>query len=49
MTGGGKIDLANDQIDFVLAVRPFAGIDTAIGYIPLIGRALRPSKIFFGR
>ncbi|HZD39246.1 MAG TPA: AsmA-like C-terminal domain-containing protein, partial [Terriglobales bacterium] len=38
MTGGGKIDLANDEIEFVLAVRPFAGIDTAIGYLPLLGR-----------
>jgi uncharacterized protein YhdP len=47
MTGGGKIDLANNQIDFVLAVRPFAGIDTAIGYLPLIGRGIAAIKNSF--
>ena len=47
MTGGGKIDVANDEIDFVLAVRPFAGIDTAIGYIPLIGRGIAAIKNSF--
>ena len=47
MTGGGKIDLANNQIDFVLAVRPFAGIDTAVGYIPLIGRGFAAIKNSF--
>ena len=47
MTGGGKIDLVNDEIDFVLAVRPFAGIDTAIGYIPLIGRGVAAIKNSF--
>ena len=44
MTGGGKIDLANDE-RFVLAVRPFAGIDTAINYIPLLGRGVAAIKI----
>ena len=47
MTGGGKIDVGNDEIDFVLAVRPFAGIDTAIGYIPLIGRGIAAIKNSF--
>ena len=47
MTGGGKIDLANDEIEFVLAVRTFAGIDTAIGYIPLIGRGIAAIKNSF--
>src|SRR5262245_41085598 len=47
MTGGGKIDVANDEIEFVLAVRPFAGIDTAIGYIPLIGRSIAAIKNSF--
>ena len=47
MMGGGKIDVANDEIDFVLAVRPFAGIDTAIGYIPLIGRGIAAIKNSF--
>jgi hypothetical protein len=47
MTGGGKIDLVTDEIDFVLAVRPFAGIDTAIGYIPLLGRSVAAIKNSF--
>jgi uncharacterized protein YhdP len=47
MTGGGKIDAANDQIEFVLAVRPFAGIDTAINYIPLLGRGVAAIKNSF--
>jgi uncharacterized protein involved in outer membrane biogenesis len=47
MTGGGKIDLGNDEIEFVLAVRPFAGIDTAIGYLPLIGRSIAAVKNSF--
>ncbi|HXV80799.1 MAG TPA: AsmA-like C-terminal domain-containing protein [Candidatus Binatia bacterium] len=47
MTGSGKIDLANDEIQFVLAVRPFAGIDTAIGYLPLIGRGIAAVKNSF--
>ena len=47
MTGGGKIDLATDEIDFVLAVRPFAGIDTAMGYLPLIGRGIAAIKNSF--
>ena len=47
MTGGGKIDVANGEIDFVLAVRPFAGIDTAVGYIPLIGRGIAAIKNSF--
>jgi uncharacterized protein involved in outer membrane biogenesis len=47
MTGSGKIDVARDEIDFVLAVRPFAGIDTVIGYIPLIGRGFAAIKNSF--
>src|SRR5215475_4038572 len=47
MTGGGKIDVANDEIEFVLAVRPFAGIDTVINYIPLLGRGVAAVKNSF--
>jgi hypothetical protein len=47
MTGDGKIDVAKDEIDFVLAVRPFAGIDTVIGYVPLIGRSFAAVKNSF--
>ena len=47
MTGQGKIDLPKDEIDFIVAVRPFAGIDTVIGYIPLIGRSIAAIKNSF--
>jgi uncharacterized protein YhdP len=47
MTGAGKIDLPNEQIDFVLAVRPFAGMDSAINYIPVIGRGIAAIKNSF--
>jgi hypothetical protein len=47
MTGEGKIDVPKDEIDFVVAVRPFAGIDTVIGYIPLIGRSIAAIKNSF--
>jgi uncharacterized protein involved in outer membrane biogenesis len=47
MTGAGKIDADRDEIDFVVAVRPFAGIDTAINYIPLIGRGIAAIKNSF--
>jgi hypothetical protein len=47
MTGAGKIDVPRDEIDFVVAVRPFAGIDTAINYIPLIGRGIAAIKNSF--
>jgi uncharacterized protein involved in outer membrane biogenesis len=47
MTGAGKIDVPKDELDFVVAVRPFAGIDTAINYIPLIGRGIAAIKNSF--
>lgn len=47
MTGAGKIDVPKNEIDFVVAVRPFAGIDTAINYIPLIGRGIAAIKNSF--
>jgi len=37
MTGFGQIDVAKDELDFVVAVRPFAGIDAAINQIPILG------------
>jgi uncharacterized protein YhdP len=37
MTGYGKIDVPKDELDFVVAVRPFAGIDSAINHIPILG------------
>lgn len=47
MTGVGKIDVPKDEIDFVIAVRPFAGIDSALSYIPLIGRGVAAIKNSF--
>ena len=47
MTGQGKIDLPNNEVDFTVAVRPFAGIDTVINYIPLIGRGIAALKNSF--
>jgi len=47
MTGAGKIDVARDEIDFVVAVRPFAAMDTAIKFIPLIGRGIAAIKNSF--
>jgi hypothetical protein len=47
MTGAGKIDVPKDQLDFVVAVRPFAGIDTALKHIPLLGRGVAAIKNSF--
>ena len=47
MTGAGKIDVPKDELDFVVAVRPFAGIDTALNYIPLLGRSVAAIKNSF--
>ena len=47
ITGAGKIDVPRDALDFVVAVRPFAGIDTAIHYIPLVGRGIAAIKNSF--
>ena len=47
MTGAGKIDVPRDEVDFVVAVRPFAGIDTAMSYIPLLGRGVAAIKNSF--
>ncbi|MGE5217878.1 MAG: AsmA-like C-terminal domain-containing protein, partial [Chloroflexota bacterium] len=47
MTGVGKIDLPKDELDFVIAVRPFAGIDAAINQIPILGRGIAAIKNSF--
>jgi uncharacterized protein YhdP len=47
MTGSGKIDVPKDEVDFLVAVRPFAGIDTAINRIPLLGRGIAAIKNSF--
>ena len=47
MTGTGRIDVPKDEIDFIIAVRPFAGIDSAIHHIPLLGRGIAAIKNSF--
>jgi uncharacterized protein YhdP len=47
MTGAGTIDVPNDKIEFVVAVRPFPGVDSAINFIPLIGRGIAAIKNSF--
>jgi uncharacterized protein involved in outer membrane biogenesis len=47
MTGTGRIDVPKDDIDFIIAVRPFAGIDSAINHIPLLGRGIAAIKNSF--
>jgi len=47
MTGAGRIDVPKDELDFVVAVRPFAGIDSAMNYIPILGRGIAAIKNSF--
>lgn len=47
MTGVGKIDVPKDELDLVIAVRPFAGIDSAINQIPILGRGIAAIKNSF--
>jgi uncharacterized protein YhdP len=47
MTGTGRIDVPKDEIDFIVAVRPFAGIDSVIHHIPIFGRGIAAIKNSF--
>jgi hypothetical protein len=47
MTAAGKIDVPKDELDLLVAVRPFAGIDAALNYIPLLGRGVAAIKNSF--
>lgn len=40
MTGAGKIDVPNDELDLAVAVRPFAGIESAFNQVPVLGRGV---------
>jgi uncharacterized protein YhdP len=40
ITGSGKIDVPNDEIDLVVAVRPFSGIESAFNQVPVLGRGV---------
>lgn len=44
LTGAGKVDGAEGNIEFVVAVRPFPGLSSAVRSIPLIGRGLAAIK-----
>jgi uncharacterized protein YhdP len=47
MTGTGKIDVPKDEIEFIVAVRPFAGLDSVIHHIPIFGRGIAAIKNSF--
>jgi len=47
MTGAGQINSPKDEIDFRVAVRPFAGMDTGLNQIPLIGTGIAAIKNSF--
>jgi hypothetical protein len=47
ITGAGELDGAKGEIDFVMAVRPFPGIDRAANTIPILGTGLAAIKNSF--
>ncbi|MBI4526468.1 MAG: AsmA-like C-terminal domain-containing protein [Deltaproteobacteria bacterium] len=47
ITGAGKVDGVKGEIDFVIAVRPFPGMDSAVSFIPLLGTGLAAIKNSF--
>lgn len=44
ITGAGKIDGGKGEVDFVVAVRPFPTLETAVSFLPLIGPGLAAIK-----
>jgi len=44
ISGAGTMDGPKGELNFVIAVRPFPGLETAVNYIPLIGRGLAAIK-----
>jgi len=44
ISGVGEIDGAKGEMNFVIAMRPFPKIDTAVNYIPLIGKGIAGIK-----
>jgi uncharacterized protein involved in outer membrane biogenesis len=44
ITGAGDLDGTKGDLDFVVAVRPFPGLDRAWNYIPVIGTGLAAVK-----
>ncbi|MGH7770116.1 MAG: AsmA-like C-terminal region-containing protein, partial [Candidatus Binatia bacterium] len=47
ITGAGELDGPKGEINFVITVRPFPGIDTAANYIPILGTGLAAIKNVF--
>ncbi len=44
ITGAGEMDGPKGDLDFVIAVRPFPGVDNAANYIPILGTGLAAIK-----
>jgi uncharacterized protein involved in outer membrane biogenesis len=44
ITGEGELDGSRGDLDFIIAVRPFPGLDTAWNYIPVLGTGLAAIK-----
>jgi uncharacterized protein YhdP len=44
ITGAGELDGPKGEVDYVLAVRPFPGLDRAASYIPILGTGLAAIK-----
>ena len=44
LTGAGELDGVKGELDFVVAVRPFPGLDNAANYIPVLGTGLAAIK-----
>jgi uncharacterized protein YhdP len=47
ITGAGELDGPKGEINFVIAARPFPGLDTAANYIPILGTGLAAIKNSF--
>jgi uncharacterized protein YhdP len=47
ITGAGELDGPKGEVNFVITVRPFPGIDTAANYIPILGTGLAAIKNVF--
>ena len=44
ITGAGQLDVPRGELSFVVAVRPFPRVDSAVSYIPLIGTGIAGIK-----
>lgn len=44
ITGAGELDGPKGEIDFIVAIRPFPGLDRAWNYIPILGTGLAAIK-----